>query len=72
MICRRCQGFMVVEPRYVTTESDSSGLVSHRRCLNCGNVEDPRICLRRQDARSSRLAVRDRLGEEVNFELGES
>lgn len=70
MICRRCRGLMVVEPRYVTTESDSSGPVPHRRCLNCGNVEDPMICLRRPDVRSSRLAIRDRLREETSLELG--
>jgi hypothetical protein len=70
MICCRCAGLMVIEPTYVMTELDGSGLSPHQRCLNCGNVEDPVICLHRPDTRSSRVTGRDRLSSGTDLERG--
>ncbi len=40
MTCRRCGGFMVVEPTYMTAESNVLEWPEESRCVNCGNVED--------------------------------
>lgn len=56
MRCKRCSGFMVVEPFHDATGVSVSGNLQEARCVNCGNVEDAVICIHRRK-RASRAEL---------------
>jgi hypothetical protein len=67
MRCRRCDGFMIVEP---FADDLPTGLVSGRealgtRCVNCGNIEDVVIHANRLEPRPSKSLVRHYSGIEL-------
>jgi hypothetical protein len=48
MACRRCRGLMVAETLYSPCEGSIHTWLPVVRCINCGNLEDPRIRLARR------------------------
>lgn len=67
MPCRRCGGFMIVEPFHeeVWTETAPERELLGTRCVNCGNIEDAVIHTNRLEPRSVRRAARHNLGVEM-------
>jgi len=51
MSCKRCGGFMVVEPVWHLKKEESRNGIDTARCLNCGNLEDDVIYANRAISR---------------------
>ena len=67
MLCRRCGGFMIVEPFHdeVRAETSSKKESAGMRCVNCGNIEDAVIHMNRLEPRPLRRSARHNLGVEL-------
>jgi hypothetical protein len=70
MRCHRCQGLMVAETALNLGEGSSQAWLNVIRCVNCGCMEDPLICVNRvrpsSDSPASR-ARRYRRGTELQI-----
>ena len=69
MKCSRCLGFMVIDTCLNLEGDRNQSWIGELRCLNCGEIFDPRTLENRTLQRQARQCVANMVGKSLSFQL---
>ena len=69
MKCPRCVGFMVIDTCLNIEGDRNKSWIGEWRCLNCGEIFDPRTLENRTLQRQTRQCMAKMVGRSLSFQL---